>query len=299
MDFLKILFRFISESSNKLNLDVPRNLFIQSDMGYLLRKLKGNETLSLQNYNLLQSLRDLFQNYVDEDGVLLFPGFFDEYSKNNAPFDIKVSQPSKHIGALPRFIFKSEEIYREHSPLTNIMVVGRNKDVFTKNVINSSTGYSENSIWSNFAKHSVGNLLIGISPTYLTYLHFLEVQARAPYIFNKYFYVPILDSGFRISDFSICPVRFRDSRIQWSFGEFIRTCHEKKAIYFLPGSNGLVSLANPQRLKNLFEERFSLNPFFLLKTNVSEYRKMQDEFESSLDMIAPSNDHSVTLSYNL
>jgi aminoglycoside N3'-acetyltransferase len=296
MDFLKILFRFISESSDKLELDVPRNLFIQSDMGYLLKKLKGSENFSLQNFNLLQSLKEMFQNYVDDSGALLFPGFFDEYSKNNTSFDIKVSLPSKHIGAFPRFIFKSEETYREHNPLTNIMVVGRNKENFTKNVVNSITGYAENSVWSNFVKHSVGNLLIGISPTYLTYLHFLEVQARAPYIFNKYFYGPVLDSGFRISDFSICPVRFRDSKIQWSFGEFIRTCHEKKAIYFLPGSNGLVSLASPQRLKNLFEERFSLNPFFLLKTSVSEYRKIQDRFESSLDMVAPNNDHSVILS---
>lgn len=295
MDFLKTLFRFIAESSNQLDLHVPKNLFIQSDMGYLLQRLKGSESISLQSYNILQPLKEMFQNYVDDSGVLLFPGFFDEYSKKSIPFDVKVSQPSKIMGALPRYIFKFEETYREHNPLTNIMVVGRNKDIFTREIINSTTGYSENSIWSNFANKSVGNLLIGIPPTYMTYLHFLEVQARAPYIYNKYFHVPILDSGVKLSDFSICPVRFRDSKIQWSFGEFIRTCHEKKAIFFLPGSNGLVSLANPQKLKSLFEDRFSTNPFFLLNTNVSEYRKIQDKFESSLDLIAPDNDHSVIL----
>lgn len=296
MDFIQVLSRFLAESSNRLNLDASKNLFIQSNMGYFFRQPLGRENFTLLNRNPLHSLKAMLQNYVEDSGVLFFPGFFDEYSKKNIPFDVKTSQPSKHIGAFPRYIFKSEQILRELNPLTNVIAIGPNKDKFFKSNIITTTGYAENSVWAQFAECSVGNLLIGIPPTYLTYLHFLEVQMRAPYIFNKIFDLPILNSGVRVSDFSICPVRFRDSTIQWNFLDFIGLCQKEGAIYFLSGSKGLVSLANPQRIKLLFEEQFHKNPFFLLKTEIASYKNLQNKLELSLDMAAPGNAHSSILS---
>jgi aminoglycoside N3'-acetyltransferase len=296
MNFFLKLNQFLNTSSILLGLNESVNLFIQSDMGYLVRQNRSDRTKSLQNNYELNYLIELLQQHVGSSGVLLYPGFFDEYSRSNVPFDVKSSQPSKHIGALPKFVFNTLTTSRELNPLTNIMATGENRGVFFENNGKDTTGYSQKSVWSQFSEKLVSILLIGVPPSYLTYIHFLEVQSRAPYIFNKVFNLPILSSGIEISSFSICPVRLRDSSIRWNFTNFINLCVERQAICLLPGSNGFVSLTNPQRLKDLFDEQFCLNPFFLLDTSLSNYLGLQKNLESSLDMKALPNIHGEFLS---
>jgi len=292
-EFLRKLHDFIEQSFRNRDDSNPRTLLIHSDSAYLVRQIDQRNIARNDLRSLLEKLLDILAICVRSDGAMLFPGFFNEYARHNESYDVILSPPSKDMGALSRLVFKSRETYRDSSPLTNLIGIGEAATRLERLNSNSHIGFAKESIWSEFATIGTKVLFIGVPATYLTYIHFLESTFNAPYIFNKYFKVPVLNNGNIIHEYSICPVRFRDSNIRWNFTQFLRHCLLKGAMIHMPGSGGLVSILDAGLIEELFRIEFEKNPFFLLEKKNLNYLSFQSVFERSLDGIALPNFHKL------
>ncbi len=291
MNFFDSLEDFLNLNTFNRGHSHARTLMLHSNAGFVLRRImRSSDSRNCLNEALV-NLYHLLSKYVGHSGTMFFPGFFDEYARSGKPFDKSFSPPSKHMGSLPRFVFDHYSFARDANPLTNLMAVGGNFQSFCSEDSLEVHGYSQNSIWSKFSDLSTEILFLGVPPTYMTYLHFLEVSNSAPYLFNKYFDIPILDKERIVSRYSICPVRFRDSSIRWNFSKFINLSIEQGAIKIKSGSAGLISLVNSTHISKLFNEEFRKNPFFLLESKGVNYSNFQTNLETGLDGIALPNVH--------
>lgn len=291
-DFLGALREFLSTCQDTKGQHFPKSLLVHSDVLFLLRRVPHVKRLDHYVHELMPILCELLLEAVDQTGILMVPGFADEYARTGSPFDRMHTPPSRNMGFLPRFVFTNHTFFRDLNPLTNLIGIGAGAQALFNTSEMNTTGFSTRSVWSKFSAHGTRVLFLGVPSTYMTYLHFLEVQYGAPYMFNKLFLTPIYDNGKLMSESSICPVRYRDTYVRWDFRDFMELCRSEGAIITMPGTQGMVTLADCAAVQTLFEQEFAKNPLFMIGECTKTYGPFQAKLEAGLDGKARPNLHS-------
>lgn len=163
--------------------DIKTLLFTMS-MDYGIRDKKSRN-------EMLNSLVDVFQETVGEEGTVLFPVFSWDWCRGNG-FDLLHTKGE--VGTLSNWVLENrKDFVRTKHPIYSFMVWG--KDTGRLTGMDNQDAWSHSSPFYYLQTHHAKQLLFNIEAYQgLTFVHYLEQEAGVPYRHPKYFFGEYVDA---------------------------------------------------------------------------------------------------------
>lgn len=252
--------------------------FTKIDLAIALKKIgvKKNSTIlvhaglnyigkmqNIDNNLIPQKTFEILMKCVGKKGTVLFPAFFNDYSKKNKTFNLFKSPPCKSLGVLPEFVFKNIKFKRSKNPLNSLMGVGKN----AKYICDKSnfSDYGEGSAWQKLYKSNSELIFLGV-PLFraMTFIHFIEFNVGVPHMYIKKFNTNIVYNKKIISKGVNCYVRYRNFDVNVNQKKFERELIKKKILKICNLGSGKICSVNMKKTFELGVKKLSDNPFFFL-----------------------------------
>lgn len=163
--------------------DIKTLLFTMS-MDYGIRDKKSRN-------EMLNSLVDVFQETVGEEGTVLFPVFSWDWCRGNG-FDLLHTKGE--VGTLSNWVLENrKDFVRTKHPIYSFMVWGKDTGCLTG--MDNQDAWSHSSPFYYLQTHHAKQLLFNIEAYQgLTFVHYLEQEAGVPYRHPKYFFGEYVDA---------------------------------------------------------------------------------------------------------
>lgn len=163
--------------------DITTFLFEMS-MDYGIRDRKSRNMV-------LNSLIDIFQETVGDEGTLLFPVFSWDWCKGNG-FDLLHTKGE--VGTLSNWVLENrKDFIRTKHPIYSFMVWGKDADYLAD--MDNQDAWSHASPFYYLQTHEAKQLLFNIEAKQgLTIVHYMEQEVNVPYRHPKYFFGEYIDA---------------------------------------------------------------------------------------------------------
>ena len=185
------------------------------------------------------------------------------YAKKNTPFSLNAENISKEIGSFSKYLFSLKKSYRSNNPIFNLCSVGPSAKEISNN--GSPTAFGTNSVWNKLFKKNCEMIFIGCDLSVCTFIRYIEFNFGVPYLYNKYFSVPVKKNNKILNFFSISPLRYLNSNIDYDTRKFQKILTRKKLLIFSKSRDfKIMKLSTASAFKVGIEE-LSKNAFFFLK----------------------------------
>ena len=185
------------------------------------------------------------------------------YAKKKIPFNLNDKNISKEIGSFSKYIFSLKNSYRSNNPLFNLCSIGPNAKKINSNC--SPTAFGVNSVWDKLYKKNCEMIFIGCDLSVCTFLRYIEFNFGVPYLYNKYFNLPIKKHNRVLNTFSISPLRFLNTKIEYNTNKFQRILKEKRLLTLSKSKDFKIMKLNTASAFKVGIEELSKNTFFFLK----------------------------------
>lgn len=169
-------------------------LYISSDITTLLFEMSmdyGIRDKESRN-TMLNSLVNIFQEIVGDEGTLLFPVFSWEWCRGNG-FDLLHTKGE--VGTLSNWVLENRKDFaRTKHPIYSFMVWGKDTDYLT--AMDNQDAWSHASPFYYLHTHEAKQLLFNIEANQgLTFVHYMEQEVKVPYRHPKYFFGEYIDAN--------------------------------------------------------------------------------------------------------
>lgn len=170
-----------------------------------LGRIKG----TIEDY--LKTYHEALQNVLGNRGTIVVPAYYYEYAREKIPFDIKKSPVSKELGLFSKYINGQKNSYRSLNPLTSLAAIGEKAEYICGG--KTASAYGVDSGFDRLYKAKAKMAFIGVDCT-MTYIHYVEYMVGVPYLYNKYYQIPIYDNGKEIKLPVSGQVRYLDFKVE-------------------------------------------------------------------------------------
>jgi len=230
-------------------------LFVQSDVSKI-GKLKGTLKQQLKTY--LEAIK----SSVGDNGTIVVPAFYYEYSRKKLSFNVSESPVSKELGLFPNFFCKQKNVFRSLNPLTSVAAMGKKAKYICGG--NTATGFGLDSPFDRLTKLKAKILLIGVGD--VTYVHYVEYMVGVPHIYNKLFEIPIYRQGKKIN-LPVCnQVRYLDYDVMHLKPKEIQKKLEKAdLVKKVKLGNEYFRILSVEKVFNFLKIKLQKNFYYLLK----------------------------------
>ncbi len=163
--------------------DITSMLFTMSmDYGIRDKKSRGE---------VLDSLVDVFQETVGEEGTLLFPVFSWDWCRGKG-FDMLHTKGE--VGTLSNWVLeKRRDFIRTRHPIYSFMVWGKDAGLLAG--MDNQDAWSHSSPFYYLQTHKAKQLLFNIEAYQgMTFVHYMEQETGVPYRHPKYFFGEYVDA---------------------------------------------------------------------------------------------------------
>ena len=196
---------------------------------------------------------------------------FYDYSNEKTVFNNKSKKISKEVGNFAKYMSAQNKSMRSNNPLFNLCGVGPNVKKIFKGCAPTSFGFD--SAWYRLFQKNCEMIFIGCNLSRCTFIRFIEFNFGVPYIYNKYFNIPIKSNNNLINNFSISQLKYLNSNVEYDTSKFENLLYRKK---LLKKSNNKRISFMKLKMKDAYKlgiQELSKNPFFFLKRKPSFSKK--------------------------
>jgi aminoglycoside 3-N-acetyltransferase len=165
---------------------------------------------------------DAVRRHLGSNGTLVVPAPNWDYGARRQPFDVASTPVSKMLGVVSAHVNKQPGRRRSANPIFSVAAIGAR-------AANICDGYSTNAFghespWQRMFDLDADMLCLGSDFEFLTFIRYMEARFGVPYLYNKYFDVPVLDNGKPINTPVIAPLRYADLPIRYAPQRFTERC---------------------------------------------------------------------------
>lgn len=194
---------------NGLPSGVP--LMVHSGMRPIMNELRrqGHSGPNLAE-RTCAAFAEALHHLTGPEGSIVIPGYFYDYARKGACFDVRTSPPDRALGAFPDYFFRNIPHHRSLSPLVSLMCSGAQGHWLS--TPGSTHGNGVCSPWARMVETDGWVLCFGCSSGSMTFVHHVEHLVGVPHLYNKLYRVPIIDAEGQSHPWSLCSVRFLDPR---------------------------------------------------------------------------------------
>ena len=162
------------------------------------------------------------RDHLGPAGTLVVPAANWDYGAARATFDIARSPVSKPLGVIPAYVNGLAERRRSGNPIFAVAAVGPRAEAICGG--NTAHAFGPNSAWQRMAGGGTDMLCFGTDFEFLTFVRYIETHAGVPYLYNKYFDVPLTDDGAPRDWPVIAPLRYHHLPIRYALDRFEARC---------------------------------------------------------------------------
>ena len=242
----------------KIGIKKNSTILVHSGLNYIGRMKNTNNNL------IPKKIFEILTKYVGKKGTILFPAFYNDYSKRNKRFDLLKSPPCKTLGILPEFVYKKIKFKRSKNPLNSLMGIGKN----AKYICDESnfSDYGEGSAWQRLYESNADLIFLGV-PLFraMTFIHYIEFRVGVPHMYIKKFETNVVNNKKIISKGVNCYVRYRKFNVNVNQKKFEKELINKKILKIHRLGSGKICSVNIKRTFDLGVKKLSENPFYFLE----------------------------------
>ena len=172
----------------------------------------------------------LLRKNLGKNSTICFPTSDWDYSDNKKIFDKKRSNSHREFGGLSQYVAKKNGSLRSNNPLFNVTALG-NKAKFITNG-RTTNAFGVDSAWDKLYNLDAEIILLGcdFSKATFTFTRYIEFRYGVPYLYNKFFNIPISKNKKKIFNHSVSTLRYLDLNIEYDLNNFKKILKRKKIL---------------------------------------------------------------------
>lgn len=241
-----------------LNLKKGSSCLLHSSMIHIgkIKDIKIEDTPKL--------IINLILKQIGPDGTISALTPFYDYSTSKKIFDQKSGNCSKEVGSINKYLASNCKT-RSIDPIFNISSKGKMANYINNNVSPNSFGLD--SSWDRLCKLNTDIIFLGCDLSVCTFIRFIESRFGVPYLYNKYFNIPITKNRKVVSEYSSSLLRYQQIKICYKLKKFQNHLLKNKLIR---KSSNKYFVAMAMRMKPCLEEgilKLKKNCFYFLENN--------------------------------
>lgn len=250
-----------------------RPLVVHSGMGPIINELRrrGMRGSALAEQTMA-SFADAVTQAAGPAGTICVPGFFYNYARKGATYNLRTSPPDKALGAFPNYFFRHRMQNRSLGPFTCLMTSGSQADLIATS--HSCYGNGNGSAWAQLTDTDGWVIFFGCTAKSMTFTHHVEQLIGVPHLYNKIYRVPVVDMNGQEHPFAICSVRYLDARfpVTYNLEPFVADIQREGILIGGQWSGVPFSFARLRTVQDYLSERLTADPFYLLEQEPSFVR---------------------------
>ena len=213
---------------------------------------------------VLPTYYEAIREAVGDSGTLVVPAFFYEYARWETPYDLRLSPVSKELGAFAQYVVQQPESRRSPNPVAAMAAVGAGASYICDGGTGSAFGVD--SPWDRLLKCDGKMAFLGTDLRAMTFCRYVEYVVGVPFVYNKFYPVPVTDDGHPV-DLPICAqVRFLDFDIEWDFTERLtKEFEEAGLVRTAKAGQGTIRCVETRPAFDYLKEHLKRDFFYLLK----------------------------------
>ena len=187
-------------------------------------------------------------NHLGPAGTLAVPAPNWDYGVKRQPFDIATTPVTKMLGVVSSHINGLPGRHRSANPIFSIAAVG----ALAANICGgySTNAFGYDSPWQRMFDFDADMLCLGSDFEFLTFIRFMETRFGVPYLYNKYFDIPVFENGVAINTPVVAPLRYTHLPIHYSLERFTQRCRSAGILREIAVGDGM---AMAIRMRSCFE----------------------------------------------
>lgn len=160
-----------------------------------------------------ETLVAVIRDYLGSDGTLVVPAPNWDYGARGEPFDVARSPVTKMLGVVSAYMNGRPDRSRSANPIFSVAALGAQADAICAG--NTANAFGYHSAWQRMFDLGADNLCFGTDFEFLTFIRYAETRFGVPYLYDKYFDVPLLDNGAPLDWPVVAPLRFAHLPIRY------------------------------------------------------------------------------------
>ncbi len=200
-----------------------------ADISYVLRELEVQPGSTVMMHSSLMRLGRIddvpvadypaavvgaVRDHLGPDGTLVVPAPNWDYGAQREPFDIERSPVSKPLGVVSAYVNELPDRQRSANPIFSVAALGANAEQICGGSTANAFGFG--SPWHSMLDLEAEQLGFGTDFEFLTCIRFAEFLFGVPYLYNKYFDVPLLNDGVPVPWPVVAPLRYAHLPIRYA-----------------------------------------------------------------------------------
>ena len=167
---------------------------------------------------------DAICHHLGPDGTLAVPAPNWDYGAKRLPFDVDTTPVTKMLGVVSTHVNALPDRVRSANPIFSVAAIGARAANICGDY--STNAFGHESPWQRMFDLDADVLCLGSDFEYLTLIRYMETRFGVPYLYNKYFDVPVIKDGVELDTPVIAPLRFADLPIRYAPARFTERCRE-------------------------------------------------------------------------
>jgi aminoglycoside 3-N-acetyltransferase len=167
--------------------------------------------------SLPEVIINIIFDIIGPQGTISVVSPYYEYADLKKIFYINKKKCSKLVGSINQYVTKINKT-RSIEPIFNISSIGKMSNFINKDV--SATSFGEDSSWDRLYKLDTDMIFLGCDLSVCTFIRYIESKFGVPYLYNKYFPIPIKNEKKILSKYSSSLLRYRHLKIEYELKKF-------------------------------------------------------------------------------
>ncbi|MBO21016.1 MAG: hypothetical protein CMM26_01360 [Rhodospirillaceae bacterium] len=157
-------------------------------------------------------------DYLGPKGTLAVLAPCYDYSNDNIPFDTRKSPVAHELGILSAALAARPDALRSANPTFSLAAVGPGAENIC--IGSNASAFGAGSAWERTVEAGAKILLLGSEFQRMTLVRFIEQRAGVPYLYVKYFQIPVFRDGIELDLPVTALLRYAHLPLQYDLSGF-------------------------------------------------------------------------------
>jgi aminoglycoside N3'-acetyltransferase len=161
---------------------------------------------------------DALLHTLGDQGTLALPASNWDYGKSGTHFDLEHSPPARDLGVLSKHLLKRSKVIRSQNPTFNLATIGSRAEWLCSG--GNDHAFGHDSAWDRLFQLNAIMVFLGCDLSALSFTRYMEMRFGVPYLYNKYFLVPVTKDGETVAATTVSLLRYRHLKVNYDLLRF-------------------------------------------------------------------------------
>jgi len=157
-------------------------------------------------------------DYLGPNGTLAVLAPCYDYSNDNVPFDTRRSPVAHELGILSAALAARPDALRSANPTFSLAAVGAGAENIC--IESNASAFGAGSAWERAVEAGAKILLLGSEVQRMTLVRFIEQRGGVPYLYVKYFQIPVFRDGIELDLPVTALLRYAHLPLEYDLSDF-------------------------------------------------------------------------------